>query len=468
MHTVCKSILSALGAFSLILTACQVDSTSPAVATGHAKLVTAPIDANLIPDQYIVVFKNDYMAVNSSMAEIRNLAEGMMSNSGLRAENIRNTYSTALSGFAARLTRDEALDLADNPLVAYIEQDQYVHASVTWGLDRTDQVNLPLDDSYSPAGSYAGNGSGVHAYIIDTGIRASHDDFGGRVGNGYDFVSDDNDPDDCNGHGTHVAGTVGGNTWGMAPGVTLHGVRVLDCAGSGSFADVIAGVDWVTANHISPAVANMSLGGGLFTSLNDAVNNSVAAGVTYAVAAGNEFASDACTKSPASAADALTVGSTTSSDDRSSFSNIGTCLDIFAPGSSITSAWHTSDSATNTISGTSMASPHVCGAAALYLGNNGSASPATVGNALTGDATAGIVADAGSGSPNLLLHVGSGGGGTDPVCGDGVCNGDEDCESCPTDCGECPVCLPRGDSCTTNDECCSDRCRGRRGRRTCR
>ena len=269
----------------------------------------------------------------------------------------------------------------------------------TWGLDRIDQRDLPLNNTYN----YNQTGQAVHAYIIDTGMRATHQQFTGRVGNGADFVGDGQGTNDCHGHGTHVAGTTGGTTYGVAKLVTLHAVRVLNCQGSGTNSGVIAGVDWVTANHGSPAVANMSLGGGISTALDSAVNNSVNSGVSYAVAAGNSNA-NACNSSPARAPAANTVGSTTSTDARSSFSNFGTCLDIFAPGSSITSAWNTSDTATNTISGTSMASPHVAGAIALYLQTNPGASPSTVTNALIANSTLNHVTNAGSGSPNRLLY----------------------------------------------------------------
>jgi subtilisin family serine protease len=242
----------------------------------------------------------------------------------------------------------------------------------------------------------------VRAYIIDTGIRTTHTQFGGRASAVFDAFGGNGQ--DCNGHGTHVAGTVGGSTYGVAKSALLRAVRVLNCSGSGSTSGVISGVDWVTANHISPAVANMSLGGGASSALDTAVNNSINSGVTYSIAAGNSN-TDACTQSPARVAAAITVGSTTSSDARSSFSNIGTCVDIFAPGSSITSAWSTSDTATNTISGTSMATPHVTGATALYLQSHPGSSPATIRNALVNNSTTGHITNVGAGSPNRLLYT---------------------------------------------------------------
>lgn len=231
----------------------------------------------------------------------------------------------------------------------------------SWGLDRIDQQALPLNNSYT----YPNTASNVHAYVIDTGIRLSHVDFGARATNGFDAI-DGGSADDCHGHGTHVAGTVGGASFGVAKATALVAVRVLDCNGSGTIAQVVAGVDWVTQNAIRPAMANMSLGGGANASIDDAVSNSIASGITYAIAAGNSNA-DACNSSPARVPAAITVGNSTSTDARSGTSNFGTCLDLFAPGTQITSAWNTSDSATNTISGTSMASPHVAGAAALIL-----------------------------------------------------------------------------------------------------
>ncbi len=359
-----------------------------------------------IRDRYIVVFDK-----SARGADVRNArAEAQR-----RGGQVHHTYSTALRGFAATLPDNALRNLQRNPNVAFIEADAVVELTetqspATWGLDRIDQRSRPLDNSYT----YTATGAGVRSYIIDTGIRRTHSEFGGRAVHGYTAINDGRGSTDCNGHGTHVAGTVGGSTYGAAKATTLVAVRVLNCQGSGTNSGVIAGVDWVTSNHVKPAVANMSLGGGASTALDNAVANSVAAGVTYAVAAGNDNR-DACNYSPARVGSALTVGATTSSDARSSFSNYGSCLDIFAPGSSITAAWHTSDTATNTISGTSMASPHVAGVAALYLESNATASPAAVGSAITGSATSGVLSGVGSGSPNLLLYsLGGGAPGPDP------------------------------------------------------
>jgi len=244
----------------------------------------------------------------------------------------------------------------------------------------------------------------VTAYIIDTGIRMSHTQFGGRASSGYDFVDNDSNANDCHGHGTHVAGTVGGSTYGVAKGVTLKAVRVLDCSGSGTNSGVIAGINWVTSNHAAgaKAVANMSLGGSVSTSLDSAVSASIADGVVYAIAAGNSNRS-ACNSSPARVSSAITVGATTSTDARASYSNYGSCLDLFAPGSSITSSWYSSDTATNTISGTSMATPHVAGVAALYLQGH-TATPQQVRDAIVAAATSGVVSNRMPGSPNKLLY----------------------------------------------------------------
>ncbi len=363
--------------------------------TAEAPMVEAGAGAP-IRDRYIVVLEKD--ATAESGRRVRSEARGL-------GATIHHRYQHAIRGFSATLSGRALQALRDNPRVSYVEPDRVVttvdtQSPATWGLDRIDQRNLPLTNSYT----YNATGSGVKAYIIDTGIRFSHTQFGGRAVSGYDAV-DGGSADDCNGHGSHVAGTVGSTTYGVAKSVQLVGVRVLNCQGSGTTSGVISGVDWVTGNHLAgqPAVANMSLGGGASTSLDNAVNNSINDGVTYVVAAGNSNA-NACNSSPARVAAAVTVGSTTSSDARSSFSNYGTCLDIFAPGSSITSTWHTSNTATNTISGTSMASPHGAGVAALYLQGNPSAAPSTVRNAIVGSATQGVLSGVGSGSPNLLLY----------------------------------------------------------------
>jgi len=353
-----------------------------------------------IPGQYIVVLKDEAAGPRGEFSFAQQASDVLVSAYGGR---IKQVFKHALNGYSAEMTEAEAVALSEDPRVDFVEEDGIMRASATqtgatWGLDRIDQRDPPLNGTYI----YNWTGSGVRAYIIDTGIRTSHTQFGGRASAVFDAFGGSGQ--DCNGHGTHVAGTVGGSTYGVAKSALLRAVRVLDCNGSGSNSGVIAGVDWVTANHIKPAVANMSLGGSASTALDNAITNSINSGVTYAVAAGNEN-QNACNVSPARAAAAITVGSTTSTDARSSFSNYGTCVDIFAPGSSITSAWSTSDTATNTISGTSMASPHVAGAAALYKQANPSASPATIRDALVNNSSTNRISNVGSGSPNRLLYT---------------------------------------------------------------
>jgi subtilisin family serine protease len=360
---------------------------------------------------YIVVLKPDAARSDASARSARPLVSTVAQElSRAHSADVTAVYQYALKGFAARLSADQADALTNDPRVEYVEQDQAFHTlatqtPATWGLDRVDQRDLPLNNTYT----YNQTGQGVQAYIIDTGMRATHQQFTGRVGNGFTAINDGNGTNDCNGHGTHVAGTVGGTTYGIAKQVTLHAVRVLDCSGSGSNAGVIAGVDWVTQNHGSPAVANMSLGGGVSSALDQAVANSISSGVSYAIAAGNSNA-NACNSSPARVPSANTVGATTTTDARSSFSNFGTCVDIFAPGSNITSSWNTNDTATNTISGTSMATPHVTGALALYLQANPGASPAAATQALIDNSTPNKVTNPGTGSPNRLLFTLFGGG----------------------------------------------------------
>jgi subtilisin family serine protease len=354
---------------------------------------------NKIENQYIVVLDDAVVGEKGDYSIAPYIASEMAAN---YKGKIKHVYKHAINGFAVEMSEAEAEALSLDFRVKFVEEDGVVTADATqtnppWGLDRIDQRNRPLNGTYV----YNWTGSGVRAYIIDTGIRTAHTQFGGRASNVFDAFGGSGQ--DCNGHGTHVAGTVGGSTYGVAKSSLLRGVRVLNCSGSGSTSGVIAGVDWVRQNHIAPAVANMSLGGGASTALDNAVNNLHNAGVSIAVAAGNSNA-NACNSSPARAVNAITVGSTTSTDARSSFSNFGTCLDLFAPGSGILSAWYTSNTATATLSGTSMASPHVAGVAALYKQANPSASSTTIRNAIVNNATTGVVTNAGSGSPNRLLY----------------------------------------------------------------
>lgn len=354
-----------------------------------------------IPGRYIVVLEDWAAGARGIDSNAEAVAEELSLVYGGKVERV---FKHALNGYVANISDKEAEQLSKDNRVLYVEQDSEVsidatQTGATWGLDRIDQRDRPLNGTYN----YTPTGSGVNAYIIDTGIRRTHNDFGGRAFAGFDAIGDGQNSNDCNGHGTHVAGTVGGTTYGVAKSVRLYAVRVLNCSGSGSNSGVIAGVDWVTQNRVRPAVANMSLGGGASSALDTAVNNSIASGVTYAVAAGNSNA-NACNYSPARVGNALTVGSTTSSDARSSFSNYGSCLDLFAPGSSITSAWYTSNTATNTISGTSMASPHVAGVAALYLQGNPTASASTVNAAIINSASTSKLTSIGTGSPNRLLY----------------------------------------------------------------
>lgn len=322
-----------------------------------------------------------------------------------RGAQVDAVYRFALTGFAARMPEDVAERLRRDSRVALVERDGEVRATSVqsdppWGVDRVDQRTNPIDGTYT----YDTDAAGVTIYVLDTGIRASHTDFGGRVVGGYTAIKDGRGTADCNGHGTHVAGTAAGGRYGVAKAATLVPVRVLDCNGSGSWSGVIAGIDWVTGNHQAgaPAVANMSLGGSTSSSVDSAVRNSIADGVTYAIAAGNDN-TDACRTSPARVTEALTVGATTSSDNRASFSNKGTCVDLFAPGASITSDHHKSDTATATMSGTSMASPHVAGVAALHLAGTPSGTPSVINTAVINAATTGVVSDA-SGSPNRLAY----------------------------------------------------------------
>ena len=394
-----------VGLLAVTATMAATAFAGPAAAAPEGTIQGAG-GSTAIADSYIVVLRDT--------ADVRTLGIPAVTRQLLDRHrgSLQRLYQAALPGFATHMTEANARRLAAEPAVACVEQDHTVQLAATqtnppsWGLDRIDQRDLPLNNSYT----YPTTASNVRAYIIDTGVRFSHATFGGRATSGRDTVNNDNDASDCNGHGTHVAGTVGGAEYGVAKGVQIVGVRVLDCQGSGSNSGVIAGVDWVTANAVKPAVANMSLGGTVSSALDTSVRNSIASGITYSLAAGNSNA-DACNSSPSRVAEGITVGATDITDRRASFSNYGSCLDIFAPGVNITSSWWTSDTATNTISGTSMAAPHVAGAAALYLATNTAATPQQVRDNLVNTSTLNKVTDPRTGSPNRLLFVTQGGGG---------------------------------------------------------
>ncbi|HCA88534.1 MAG TPA: serine protease [Streptomyces sp.] len=320
---------------------------------------------------------------------------------------LKRNYS-ALNGFAATgLSQSEAEKLAGDPAVGKVVQNKKFSINGTqenppsWGLDRIDQTETAGDSAYNYPDSA---GEGVTAYVIDTGVRVTHEDFEGRATHGFDAVDGDDSADDGNGHGTHVAGTIAGAAHGVAKKASIVAVRVLDDNGSGTTDGVVAGIDWVTKNHQGPSVANMSLGGGADPALDAAVRAAIASGVTFGVAAGNE-STDASGGSPARVEEAITVASSTDGDQQSGFSNYGSVVDLYAPGSDITSTWNDSDSGTNTISGTSMATPHVVGAAAVYLGGHTDATPADVATALTDGATPDAISDPTGDTPNKLLKV---------------------------------------------------------------
>jgi subtilisin family serine protease len=377
-----KLLVIVLLIFGMLLAA------SPAMGASARPAALVKANGKVIPDHYIVVLK--------ARANLRSVA-------ALAPTAPQYIYGAALNGFAARLNPGQLNALQHNPNVDYIEQDQEATIDTTqarapWGLDRIDQRNRPLSGTYT----YTRNGSGVYAYVIDTGIQTSHPDFGGRAAASYDAFGGNGQ--DCNGHGTHVAGTIGGRTYGVAKAVRLRAVRVLNCAGTGSYAQIIAGVNWVAAKHANPAVANMSLSGGYSLALNSAVANMIKNGVFTAVAAGNSNA-NACNYSPASAPGTLTVAASDRTDLKASFSNYGACVDVYAPGVLITSTWL--NGRTNAISGTSMASPHAAGVAALYKSTYGNAASSTIVNWIINTSTKNVIYGNPAGTPNRLLYKGA-------------------------------------------------------------
>lgn len=387
--------------FAVALTFCALtfSSISPIASSKDAKFIRS---AKAIPNRYIVVLANDlgdtFVGSEGLDAEIGQLSAEY----GGRVDKV---FTHVFKGYSVEMSSEEAQNLSSDPRVQYVEEDGEIsilspQTDPIWALDRIDQRNLPLTSQYI----FDRTGLGVNAYILDTGIRPTHADFGGRAVIAFDAVNDGQNGLDCNGHGTHVAGTIGSTTYGVAKNVSLYGVRVLPCSGTGGqISHLIAGIDWITANRVNPAVANISIGAsGISNALDSAISNSIASGITYAIAAGNMDA-DACNYSPSRVPTAITVGATTIQDSRLWNSNHGTCVDIFAPGVGIESTWHTSDTDTRVLTGTSMASPMVAGAAALFLEANPTASPAVVAQRIGTVSTTGVITDTGSGSPNKLL-----------------------------------------------------------------
>jgi subtilisin family serine protease len=361
-----------------------------AIGLGVGLLVTSPagagpaLSSGPLTASYIV-------QVDPAAGDLLTVVDGLVAPLG---GSVDATFTQAIHGAVVSLPVAVPASVLQVPGILSVEPNATVHisqANPPWGLDRIDQRDRPLNQTYT----YTSTGSGVDAYIIDTGIRLSHADFGGQAVSGFDAI-DGGSADDCNGHGTHVSGTVGGTTYGVAKDVRLVAVRVLDCNGSGTNAQVISGIEWAIGNHAAgkAAVANMSLGGSANSALDTAIRNLSNDGVTVVVAAGNDTA-DACSYSPARVAEAITVAASDSNDAMASFSNGGTCVDLFAPGVNVLSAWSSSDTATNTISGTSMASPHVAGAAARYLQTHPGATPAAVASGLSADASVGKISGTG-------------------------------------------------------------------------
>ncbi|MFC9943101.1 S8 family peptidase [Streptomyces pratensis] len=392
-----RRIAAAIAAATTVALAAGAGALPAQAAQPEGRVLHAGA-AEAVPGSYIVTLKQT-SGFKASAAEGKQLIAD-------HGGTIKRTYTSALNGYAATLSSTEAKRLAADPAVASVEQDQKVHSTATqtnapWGLDRIDQANLPLSGTYTYPDT---GGSGATVYVLDTGVRITHQEISGRASYGYDFVDNDSTAQDGAGHGTHVATTVAGTTYGVAKKAKIVAVRVLGNDGSGTTAGVIAGVDWITANHVANSVANVSLGGGASTTLDNAVRRSITSGVTYSIAAGNSGAL-ASNYSPARVSTAITVGATTRTDARATYSNYGPVVDIFAPGSAITAGWNTSDTATYTGNGTSFAAPHVSGAAAVYLTSHPGAAPATVASALVNGATSNVLTGVGTGSPNKLLKL---------------------------------------------------------------
>ncbi|TDD58556.1 S8 family peptidase [Kribbella antibiotica] len=387
--------LAAFAVSALTLTGAAATSTAAEPDSPNTTIRGAG-SPTAIPGSYIVV-----LAGQRSQGETRATNQSLATKYDV---DVRDQYDSSIKGFSASMSAEQAKKVAGDSRVAFVQQNQRFTTNQDnppWGLDRIDQRDLPLDQQFTATST----AEKVNVYVIDTGIYAAHKDFDGRASVGTDTVGDGQNGVDCMGHGSHVSGTIAGTTFGVAKSAKIFGVRVLDCKGSGTTETVVAGIDWVTKNAKKPAVANMSLGGPADDAMDAAVKASIASGITYAVAAGNEGA-DACTSSPAREATAITVGATDDTDQKATFSNFGKCVDLFGPGVDVVSVGITGPESTDKMSGTSMATPHVAGAAALYLADHPEATPAEVTTALLGASTPGKVGEPGTGSPDKLLFAG--------------------------------------------------------------